>query len=409
MRGRGLGRQLMGAAMDAAENRECRLVATADGLPLYEKLGFAACGEVLQHQGIPAATDRPEGVTWAEAIDPAELAALDAQAFGADRTALFTVLAERARFALVRDQGVIKGFAALRAFGRGEVIGPVVAENAEIAKELIAFVFSERPGAFLRVDTTADTGLAPGLPNAVLAMSAAASPCAGRKPKSPPTKTENIRIDQPGAGLNPERPMLSNSLIELDRAHLVHPVSSFRGHEKLGVRVLQSAHGATVTDMTGHQLIDGFAGLWCVNAGYGHDSIVEAAAKQMRELPYATAYFDIGSEPAIRLASELADRAPGDLNHVYFTLGGSDAVDSTIRFIRYYWHAKGQPQRDQFISIEQGYHGSTTAGSGLTALPAFHAGFGVPYDWQHKIPSHYAYRNPVGSDPAAIIASSCKS
>ncbi|NSZ75530.1 aspartate aminotransferase family protein [Agrobacterium tumefaciens] len=200
--------------------------------------------------------------------------------------------------------------------------------------------------------------------------------------------------------------MLSNSLIELDRAHLVHPVSSFRGHEKLGVRVLKSAKGATITDMTGHQLIDGFAGLWCVNAGYGHDSIVEAATKQMRELPYATAYFDIGSEPAIRLASELADRAPGDLNHVYFTLGGSDAVDSTIRFIRYYWHAKGQPQRDQFISIEQGYHGSTTAGSGLTALPAFHAGFGVPYDWQHKIPSHYAYRNPVGSDPAAIIASS---
>ena len=200
--------------------------------------------------------------------------------------------------------------------------------------------------------------------------------------------------------------MLSNSLIELDRAHLGHPVSSFRGHEKLGVRVLQSASGATVTDITGHRLIDGFAGLWCVNAGYGHDSIVEAAAKQMRELPYATAYFDIGSEPAIRLASELADRAPGDLNHVYFTLGGSDAVDSTIRFIRYYWHAKGQPQRDQFISIEQGYHGSTTAGSGLTALPAFHAGFGVPYDWQHKIPSHYAYRNPVGSDPAAIIASS---
>lgn len=163
MRGRGLGRQLMGAAMDAAENRECRLVATTDGLPLYEKLGFTACGEVLQHQGIPTTTDRPEGVAWAETIDPAELAALDAQAFGADRTALFAALAERARFALVQEQGVIKGFAALRAFGRGEVIGPVVAENAEIAKELIAFVFSERPGAFLRVDTTADTGLAPWL------------------------------------------------------------------------------------------------------------------------------------------------------------------------------------------------------------------------------------------------------
>nr|WP_176024724.1 aspartate aminotransferase family protein [Brucella pseudintermedia] len=200
--------------------------------------------------------------------------------------------------------------------------------------------------------------------------------------------------------------MLSNSLIELDRAHLVHPVSSFRSHEAAGVRVLKSGKGATVTDASGHKLLDGFAGLWCVNVGYGQDSIVEAATKQLHELPYATGYFGLGSEPAIRLAAELADRAPGDLNHVYFTLGGSDAIDSTIRFIRYYNHAKGTQQKDQFISVEYGYHGSSTAGSGLTALPAFHAGFGVPYDWQHKIPSHYAYRNPVGNDPQAITEAS---
>lgn len=200
--------------------------------------------------------------------------------------------------------------------------------------------------------------------------------------------------------------MLANSLIELDRAHLIHPVSSYRGHEALGVRVLKSAKGATVTDASGRQLVDGFAGLWCVNAGYGHDSIVEAAARQMRELPYATAYFDLGSEPAIRLASELAERAPGDLNHVFFTLGGSDAVDSTIRFVRYYWNARGEPKRDQFISIEQGYHGSSVVGAGLTALPAFHAGFGIPFEWQHKIPSPYPYRNPVGEDANAIIAAS---
>lgn len=200
--------------------------------------------------------------------------------------------------------------------------------------------------------------------------------------------------------------MLSNSLIELDRAHLVHPVASYRGHEKAGVRVIASGAGATVTDAAGRQLVDGFAGLWCVNAGYGQQSLIDAATRQMQELPYATGYFGLGSEPAIRLAAALAERAPGDLNHVYFTLGGSDAVDSTIRFIRYYWLAKGQPQRDQFISIEQGYHGSSTVGSGLTALPAFHAGFGVPFDWQHKIPSHYAYRNPVGGDADAIIAAS---
>lgn len=200
--------------------------------------------------------------------------------------------------------------------------------------------------------------------------------------------------------------MLANSLIELDRAHLVHPFSCYRSHEETGVRVLKSAKGATVTDASGKTLLDGFAGLWCVNIGYGQESVIEAAAKQLRELPYATGYFGLGSEPAIRLAARLAELAPGDLNHVYFTLGGSDAVDSTIRFIRYYYHAKGTPQKDQFISVEHGYHGSSTAGSGLTAIPAFHAGFGVPYDWQHKIPSHYAYRNPVGSDPQAIIGAS---
>ncbi|TYC69011.1 aspartate aminotransferase family protein [Stappia sp. BW2] len=200
--------------------------------------------------------------------------------------------------------------------------------------------------------------------------------------------------------------MLANSLNELDRAHLIHPVASYRGHERQGVRVLKSANGATVTDSSGHQLIDGFAGLWCVNAGYGHESIVEAAARQMRELPYATGYFDLGSEPAIRLASELAERAPGDLNRCYFTLGGSDAVDSTVRFVHYYWNAKGQPQRDQFISIQQGYHGSSTVGAGLTALPAFHTGFGVPFDWQHKIPSPYPYRNPFGDDAATITSAS---
>lgn len=200
--------------------------------------------------------------------------------------------------------------------------------------------------------------------------------------------------------------MFSNSLIELDRAHLIHPVMSYRGHEAAGVRVIRAGQGATITDGEGRQLLDGFAGLWCVNAGYGQKSLIEAATRQMEALPYATAYFGLGSEPAIRLAAALAERAPGDLNHVYFTLGGSDAVDSTVRFVRYYQHARGKPEKEHFISLERGYHGSSTVGAGLTALPAFHAGFGVPYDWQHKIPSHYSYRNPAGHDPAAIIAAS---
>lgn len=200
--------------------------------------------------------------------------------------------------------------------------------------------------------------------------------------------------------------MLANSLVELDRAHLIHPVASWRGHEAAGLRLLTHGQGATVRDGEGRSLIDGFSGLWCVNAGYGQPSVIEAATRQMQQLCYATGYFGLGAEPAVRLAARLAEAAPGDLDHVYFTLGGSDAIDSTVRFVRYYWNARGMASKQHFISVAQGYHGSSTVGAGLTALPSFHAGFGVPYDWQHKIPSHDLYRNPVGRDPQAVIEAS---
>lgn len=200
--------------------------------------------------------------------------------------------------------------------------------------------------------------------------------------------------------------MASNSLVELDRAHLLHPVTSLRDHETRGVTVLQSGEWCFLTDIEGHRLLDGFAGLWCVNVGYGHESIVAAAAEQMRRLPYATSYFHFGSEPTIRFAAELADLAPGDLKHVFFTLGGSDAVDSVIRLVRYHFNALGQTEKKHFIALEAGYHGSSSNGSGLTALPLFHEGFDVPMPWQHHIPSPNPYRHPAGSDGAAVIAAS---
>ncbi|MGO4738798.1 aminotransferase class III-fold pyridoxal phosphate-dependent enzyme [Bosea sp. 2KB_26] len=200
--------------------------------------------------------------------------------------------------------------------------------------------------------------------------------------------------------------MTVNSLEALDRMHWVHPVANWAGHEKRGVTILKSARGAFITDADGHELIDGFAGLWCVNVGYGHDSIVEAAAAQMRELPYATGYFGFGSEPAIRLAAKLAEITPGDLNHIYFSLGGSDAVDSALRLIRYYYNVTGRPAKKQIISLERGYHGSSSTGAGVTALPAFHANFDLPAEGQHYIASPYPYRNPAGSDDAAVIAAS---
>lgn len=195
----------------------------------------------------------------------------------------------------------------------------------------------------------------------------------------------------------------NRSLVDIDRDHLIHPVTSFRGHEARGATLLQSAKGMFVTDMDGNRLIDAFAGLWCVNVGYGHDSIVEVAAEQMRRLPYATGYFHFGSEPAVRLAEKLVELAPASLTHVYFTLGGSDAVDSAVRYIIHYFNAIGKPAKKHVIALERGYHGSSTVGAGLTAIGSFHRFFDVPRPWQHHLPSPYPYRSPVGNDPQAVI------
>jgi len=195
------------------------------------------------------------------------------------------------------------------------------------------------------------------------------------------------------------------SLVESDRQHLIHPVVSYRAHEARGVTVLDSADGVFLRDIEGKQLLDAFSGLWCVNTGYGHASIVEAAAKQMTKLPYATSYFHFGSEPAIELAAKLVELAPASLQHVYFTLGGSDAVDSALRFITHYYNATGRPSKKHCIALQRGYHGSSSIGAGLTALPAFHRNFDLPLATQHHIPSPYAYRNDYADDAALIAAS----
>jgi adenosylmethionine-8-amino-7-oxononanoate aminotransferase len=200
--------------------------------------------------------------------------------------------------------------------------------------------------------------------------------------------------------------MLSNSLVALDRDHLIHPVSAYRAHEAKGVTVLESAKGMFVRDAQGRELLDAFAGLWCVNIGYGHESVVEAAAAQMRKLPYATGYFGFGSEPTIRLAARLVEIAPEGLTRVYFSQGGSDAVDSAIRLITHYYNATGRPAKKQFIALHKGYHGSSSLGAGLTALPVFHRNFDLPNANQHHIASPYPYRSPEGGDDAAVIASS---
>lgn len=169
MRGLGLGRKLMERAFALAGERPLRLVATKEGLPLYEKLGFVASGEIRQHQGAVRPLERPEGVEAMRAGDIDALKALDREAYGADRSALIDALVERGSIAVVRKGAAIEAWAAIRAFGRGEVIGPVIAPDARTACALIAYHAATRPGAFLRVDTGSETGLSPWLADIGLA------------------------------------------------------------------------------------------------------------------------------------------------------------------------------------------------------------------------------------------------
>jgi ribosomal protein S18 acetylase RimI-like enzyme len=160
MRGRGLGRKLMQAALDLAGTRPLRLTATEDGQPLYQSLGFEAVGMIVQQQGAVAAVAAPTNVLPARPTDLPAIVELDRAAFGADRQGLLGYIANVGEFIVIERAGRVVAFAGIRAFGRGEVIGPLVAEDAADARDLLAYAFASRTGKFVRVDHPSDTGLA---------------------------------------------------------------------------------------------------------------------------------------------------------------------------------------------------------------------------------------------------------
>ncbi len=164
----------------------------------------------------------------------------------------------------------------------------------------------------------------------------------------------------------------------LDAAHHMHPFTANGDLGKKGARIIVRAEGVRLTDSDGEELIDGMAGLWCVNIGYGRTELAEAAARQMRELPYYNTFFQTSHVPGLTLAARLAELAPGDLNHVFFAGSGSEANDTNLRMVRQYWALKGQPQRQIVISRINGYHGSSMGSGSLGGMAAMHAQGGMP-------------------------------
>ncbi len=163
MRGHGVGRKLMEKAFALAGTRPLRLIATRDGLPLYQKLGFRTTGTILQCQGLALPCAKPAGVEKMNDGDLDALKVLDREAYGADRSTMIDALVACGTIAVIRKGDAVEAYAAIRPFGRGEVIGPVIAPDASAACALISYHASSRPGAFLRVDTGDETGIAPWL------------------------------------------------------------------------------------------------------------------------------------------------------------------------------------------------------------------------------------------------------
>jgi putrescine aminotransferase len=187
---------------------------------------------------------------------------------------------------------------------------------------------------------------------------------------------------------------------QLDRQHYLHPFTDFKALNAKGARVIVRAEGVYLYDSDGRQMLDGMAGLWCVNVGYGRRELAEAAYRQMLELPYYNSFFQTAHPPAIELAKQLVDMTQPQFNHVFFTGSGSEANDTIVRMVRRYWDLKGQAQRSIIVSRENAYHGSTMAGASLGGMAFMHAQGGLPIPGIVHIRQPYWYAENAGLPPA---------
>ena len=179
----------------------------------------------------------------------------------------------------------------------------------------------------------------------------------------------------------------------LDAAHHLHPFSDAHSLNQLGSRVVVRGEGVRIWDSEGQCIIDGMAGLWCVNLGYGRKELAEAAYQQMLELPFYNTFFKTTHPPVIELSALLAELTPPQFNHVFLTNSGSESNDTVIRMARHFWAAQGQPQKKILISRINAYHGSTIGGASLGGMSYMHAQGDLPIPGIVHIEQPYWYVN----------------
>ena len=193
--------------------------------------------------------------------------------------------------------------------------------------------------------------------------------------------------------------MLSNLAVR-DIETLIHPYTQLASFRETGPLILERGEGVWVFDTEGKPYIEGMAGLWCTALGYSNEELIEAAAEQMRKLPYTHLFSGRSHDPAIELAEKLKEIAPVPISKVFFTASGSEANDTQVKLVWYMNNALGRPQKKKIIARLKGYHGVTVAAASLTGLPANHTDFDLPIAniLHTSCPHHYRYAEPGESE-----------
>jgi putrescine aminotransferase len=168
----------------------------------------------------------------------------------------------------------------------------------------------------------------------------------------------------------------------------MHPFTDQAALAAKGVRVITRAEGCWLWDSEGNRILDAMSGLWCVNVGYGRAELVEAARRQMATLPFYNTFFQCSTPAPIELAARLAALAPG-FDRVFFANSGSEANDSVVKLVRYFWKRQGKPNKQTMIGRTYGYHGVTLAAASLSGLPNMHPQFDLPLPGFVHVPAPY--------------------
>ncbi|PUB14892.1 aspartate aminotransferase family protein [Yoonia sediminilitoris] len=201
----------------------------------------------------------------------------------------------------------------------------------------------------------------------------------------------------------------NDQLSQWDHDHFFHPSTHLGqfARREMGNRIITGANGVHITDREGKSSLDAFAGLYCVNVGYGRTEIADAIAAQAHELAYYHSYVGHGTEASITLSRMVAERAPEGLNHVYYGMSGSDANETNIKLVWYYNNVLGRPEKKKIISRWRGYHGSGLMTGSLTGLELFHKKFDLPLNQVVHTEAPYYFRRADRSMTEEAFSADC--